>query len=110
MLHKCHANAARQDAIFLLSMSCHKLSLQRRGLPHHWNPQLLNADLATLVNNLMMQEREQDPSDSCVDLTLQSHIPLLKTANRSLGVQDGRGKGKVEIKASLHTEGKTNLI
>lgn len=66
--------------------------------------------LATFINDLTRQEREQDPSDSCVDLTLQSPIPLLKMANRTLGVQDGRGKGKVVIKVSLHTEGKTNLI
>lgn len=85
-------------------------SLQRRGLPCHWNPQLSNADVATFVNNLTIQGREQDPSDRCIDLTLQSHIPLLKTADRTPGVQDGRGKGKVVIKASLHTEGKTNLI
>lgn len=84
-------------AIFLLSMSCHTLSLQSRCLSCHWNPQPSNADLATFINNLTIQEQKQDPSATCVDLTLQSHIPLLKTANRTLGVQDGRGKGKVVI-------------
>ena len=85
-------------------------NLQRRGLPCYWNPQLSNTDISTFLSNLTIQEWEQDPSDSCVELTLRSCIPLLKTANRTLGVQDGRDKGEVLIKVSLHTEGKTNFI
>lgn len=84
---------------------------EERSTPCHWNLQHSNADVATFLNNLTIQEQEHDdPNDSCVDLTLRTLISLQQTANRTLGVQEGKCKRKVVIKELLHTEGKTNLI
>lgn len=86
------------------------LRLQRRGLPCDWNLQHSNADVATFLNSLTIQEREpNDPSNSYVDLTLQTLIPLQQTANKTLGVQDGKKKGSDKGIASHRRKDKLNL-
>lgn len=102
-------NAAWRDEIFVLPMSCHTRSLQRRGLRCHWNLQLSNADAATFVNDLTRQEREQDPRDSCVDPTLPYSITEDGKQDSGRTGWERQGKGSDKGLASHRRKDKLNL-